>query len=103
MNQFQNLFIQHRITYCIQHRFGEKKMSYKVCGVYNAEKIAEEKYYFKLTDCGDNAVLSVVNQDGEEIAVILMISKKTGVVTRFDSVSEKIGFDLDLWGRVKVV
>jgi hypothetical protein len=32
-----------------------------------------------------------------------MISKKTGVVTRFDSVSEKIGFDLDLWGRVKVV
>ena len=79
-------------------------MDYKVCGVYNAEKIKEEeKYFFKLTDCGDNAVLSVVNQDGEEIAVILMISKKTGVVTRFDCVSEKIGFDLDLWGRVKVV
>ena len=78
-------------------------MGYKVCGVYNAEKIKEEEKYFKLTDCGDNAVLSVVNQDGEEIAVILMISKKTGVVTRFDSVSEKIGFDLDLWGRVKVV
>jgi hypothetical protein len=79
-------------------------MGYKVCGVYNAEKIKEEeKYFFKLIDCGDNAVLSVVNQDGEEIAVILMISKKTGVVTRFDSVSEKIGFDLDLWGRVKVV
>jgi len=63
----------------------------------------EEKYFFKLTDCGDNAVLSVVNQDGEEIAFILMISKKTGVVTRFDSVSKKIGFDLDKKGRVKVV
>ena len=79
-------------------------MSYKVCGVYNAEKIEEEeKYFFKLTDCGDNVVLSVVNQDGEEIAFIFMISKKTGVVTRFESVSEKIGFELELWGRVKVV
>ena len=78
-------------------------MSYKVCGVYNAEKIAEEKYYFKLTDCGDNAVLSVVNQDGEVIANILMISKKTGKVTRIECVSDKLGFDLDLWRRVKVV
>ena len=77
-------------------------MSYKVCGVYNAEKIAEEKYYFKLTDCGDNAVLSVVNQDGEVIANILMISKKTGEVTRIECVSDKIGFDLDSCGRVKV-
>lgn len=77
-------------------------MSYKVCGVYNAEKIVEEKYYFKLTDCGDNAVLSVVNQDGKDIANILMISKKTGKVTRIECVSDKIGFDLDIWGRVKV-
>lgn len=78
-------------------------MSYKVCGVYNAEKIKEEeKYFFKLTDCGVNAILSVVDQDGEDIAIILMISKKTGVVTRIDCVSDKIGFDLDLWGRVKV-
>ena len=77
-------------------------MSYKVCGVYNAEKIAEEKYYFKLTDCGDNAILSVVNQDGEVIANILMISKKTGKVTRTECVSDKIGFDLDSCGRVKV-
>ena len=78
-------------------------MSYKVCGVYNAEKIKEEeKYFFKLTDCGDNAVLSVVNQDGEVIANILMISKKTGKVTRIECVSDKLGFDLDLWRRVKV-
>ena len=77
-------------------------MGYKVCGVYDAEKIKEEKYYFKLTDCGDNVVLSVVNQNGEEIAVIFMISKKTGKITRIECVSEKIGFDLDLWGRVKV-
>ena len=78
-------------------------MTYKVCGVYNAEKIAEEKYYFKLTDCGDNAVLSVVNQDGKDIANILMISKKTGKITRIECVSDKIGFTLDLWGRVRVI
>jgi len=78
-------------------------MGYKVCGVFDAEKIKEEeKYFFKLTDCGDNAVLSVVNQDGEVIANILMISKKTGKVTRIECVSDKLGFDLDLWRRVKV-
>ena len=78
------------------------KVDYKVCGVFDAEMIKEEKYYFKLTDCGDNAVLSVVNQDGEVIANILMISKKTGKVTRIECVSDKLGFDLDLWRRVKV-
>ena len=79
-------------------------MSYKVCGVYNAEKNKkEEKYFFKLTDCGDNAVLSVVNQDGKDIANIFMISKKTGKVTRIECVSDEIGFDLTWDGMVKVV
>lgn len=77
-------------------------MSYKVCGVFDAEKNKEEKYYFKLTDFEQSVSLEVVNQSGESIANICIISKRTGKVTRIECISDKLGFDLDLWGRVKV-
>ena len=81
-------------------------MDYKVCGVFGAEKNKEEnkeeKYYFKLNDFEQSVLLEVVNQSGESIANILIIGKKTGKVTRTECVSDKIGFDLDSCGRVKV-
>ena len=106
MNQFQNLFIQHRKTNCIQHRFGVRKMVYKVCGVFDAEKIKEEKkkkYYFKLTDFEQSVSLNVVNQCGTDVACICIISKKTGKITRIGGITDKLGFDLTWDGMVKVV
>ena len=80
-------------------------MDYKVCGVFDAEKIKEEKkekYYFKLTDFEQNVSLDVVNQRGEDVASICIISKKSGMITRIDSVADKLGFDLTWDGMVKV-
>jgi hypothetical protein len=77
-------------------------MDYKVCGVFDAEKIKEEKYYFKLTDYEQNVSLDAVNQRGEVVASICIISKKSGKITRIGSVTDKLGFDLTLDGRVKV-
>jgi len=106
LNQIQKPFIDKRKTNCIQHRFGEKKMTYKVCGVFDAEKIKEEKketYYFKLTDFEQNVTLDVVNQCGTDVACICIISKKTGKITRIDGITDKLGFDLTWVGMVKVV
>jgi len=77
-------------------------MDYKVCGVYDAEKIKEEKYYFKLTDYKENVSLDVVNQRGEDVASICIISKKSGKINRIGSVADKLGFDLTWDGMVKV-
>lgn len=80
-------------------------MDYKVCGVFDAEKIKEEKeekYYFKLTDFEQSVSLEVVNQNGESIANICIISKKSGKINRIGSVTNKLGFDLTWDERVKV-
>lgn len=77
-------------------------MDYKVCGVYDAEKIKEEKYYFTLTDYKESVSLDVVNQRGEVVASICIISKKSGKITRIGSVTDKLGFDLTWNGMVKV-
>lgn len=77
-------------------------MDYKVCGVFDAEKIKEEKYYFKLTDFERGVSLDVVNQRGEVVASICIISKKSGKITRIGSVTDKLGFDLTWDGMVKV-
>ena len=80
-------------------------MDYKVCGVFDAEKIKEEKketYYFKLTDFEQSVLLEVVNQSGEFIAKICIISKKSGKITRIGCVTDKLGFDLTWDGMVRV-
>ncbi len=80
-------------------------MGYKVCGVFDAEKIKEEKkekYYFKLTDFEQSVSLDVVNQYGKDVAYICIINKKTGKITRINSVTDKLGFDLTWDGMVKV-
>ena len=80
-------------------------MVYKVCGVFDAEKIKEEKketYFFKLTDFEQVVSLDVVNQRGETIASICIISKKSGKITRIGCVTNKLGFDLTWNGMVKV-
>ena len=77
-------------------------MDYKVCGVFDAEKNKEEKYYFKLNDFEQSVSLEVVNQSGESIANICIISKKTGKITRIGCVPDKLGFDLTWDGMVKV-
>jgi hypothetical protein len=103
--QFQNPFIDKQETNCIQHRFGVKKMGYKVCGVFDAEKIKEEKkekYYFTLTDFEQSVSLNAVNQRGEDVACICIISKKTGKITRIGGITDKLGFDLTWNGKVKV-
>ena len=81
------------------------KVDYKVCGVFDAEKIKEEKketYYFKLTDFEQSVSLNVVNQRGEDVACICIISKKTGKITRIGGITDKLGFDLTWDGMVKV-
>ncbi len=77
-------------------------MDYKVCGVFDAEKNKEEKYYFKLNDFEQNVTLDAVNQSGESIANICIISKKSGKITRIGCVTKKLGFDLTWDGKVKV-
>ena len=80
-------------------------MDYKVCGVFDAEKIKEEKketYYFKLTDFEQSVSLNAVNQRGKDVACICIISKKTGKITRIGCVTNKLGFDLTWNGMVKV-
>ena len=80
-------------------------MGYKVCGVFDAEKIKEEKkekYYFTLTDFEQSVTLDVVNQCGKDIAYICIINKKSGKITRINCITDKLGFDLDEKGRVKV-
>jgi hypothetical protein len=80
-------------------------MDYKVCGVFDAEKIKKEKketYYFKLTDFEQNVSLDVVNQYGITVASVFIISKKSGKITRIDSITDKLGFDLTWDGMVKV-
>ena len=80
-------------------------MVYKVCGVFDAEKIKEEKketYYFKLTDFEQVVSLDVVNQRGETIASICIISKKSGKINRIGCITDKLGFDLTWNGMVKV-
>lgn len=77
-------------------------MDYKVCGVFDAEKNKEEKYYFKLNDFEQSVSLEVVNQSGESIENICIISKTTGKITRIDCITDKLGFDLTLDGMVKV-
>ena len=67
------------------------------------QKRKEEKYYFKLTDFEQSVSLDVVNQRGEDIACICIISKKTGKITRIGSITDKLGFDLTWDGMVKVV
>jgi hypothetical protein len=82
------------------------KVDYKVCGVFDAEKIKEKKketYYFKLTDFEQSVSLDVVNQYGKDVAYICIINKKTGKITRINSVTDKLGFDLTWDGMVKVV
>ena len=82
------------------------KVDYKVCGVFDAEKIKEEKkkkYYFKLTDFEQSVSLNVVNQCGTDVACICIISKKTGKITRIGGITDKLGFDLTWDGMVKVV
>jgi len=80
-------------------------VDYKVCGVFDAEKIKEEKkekYYFKLTDFEQSVSLDVVNQCGTDVACICIISKKTGKITRIGGITDKLGFDLTWNGKVKV-
>ena len=80
-------------------------MDYKVCGVFDAEKIKEEKkekYYFTLTDFGQYVSLDVVKQCGIPVASVCIISKKTGKIARIGSVTNKLGFDLTWNGMVKV-
>ena len=80
-------------------------MDYKVCGVFDTEKNKEEKkekFYFKLTDLEQSVSLDVVNQRGEDVASICIISKKSGKITCIGSVTKKLGFDLTLDGMVKV-
>ena len=80
-------------------------MGYKVCGVFDAEKIKEEKkekYYFTLTDLKESVALHVVNQYGMAVASICIISKKSGKITRIGCVTNKLGFDLTWNGMVKV-
>ena len=82
------------------------KVDYKVCGVFDAEKIKEEKketYYFKLTDFEQSVTLDVVNQCGITVASVCIISKKSGKITRIGSITDKLGFDLTWDGMVKVV
>jgi hypothetical protein len=81
------------------------KVDYKVCGVFDAEKIKEEKketYYFKLTDFEQSVALHVVNQYGMAVASICIISKKSGKITRIGGIINKLGFDLTWNGMVKV-
>ena len=81
------------------------KVDYKVCGVFDAEKIKEEKketYYFKLTDFEQNVSLDVVNQCGTTVASVFIISKKSGKITRIGGIIDKLGFDLTWIGMVKV-
>ena len=80
-------------------------MVYKVCGVFDAEKIKEEKketYYFKLTDFEQSVSLDVVNQYGKHVAYICIINKKSGKITRIGTITDKLGFDLTWDGMVKV-
>ena len=80
-------------------------MVYKVCGIFDAEKIKEEKketYYFKLIDFEQSVALHVVNQYGMAVASVCIISKKSGKITRIGSITDKLGFDLTWNGRVKV-
>ena len=81
------------------------KVDYKVCGVFDAEKIKEEKkekYYFKLTDFEQSVSLDVVNQRGITVASVCIIGKKSGKITRIGCITDKLGFDLTWDGRVKV-
>lgn len=81
------------------------KVDYKVCGVFDAEKIKEEKketYYFKLTNFEQSVSLDVVNQCGITVASVCIISKKSGKITRIGSITDKLGFDLTWDGMVKV-
>ena len=80
-------------------------MDYKVCGVFDAEKIKEEKkekYYFTLTDFEQSVSLNAVNQCGKDVACICIINKKSGKITRIGSITDKLGFDLTWNGMVKV-
>ena len=80
-------------------------MDYKVCGVFDAEKIKEEKketYYFKLTDFEQSVSLDVVNQCGITVSSVCIISKKSGKITRIGSITDKLGFDLTWNGMVTV-
>ena len=80
-------------------------MDYKVCGVFDAEMIKEEKkekYYFTLSDFEQSVSLNAVNQRGEDVACICIISKKTGKITRIGSITYKLGFELTWDGMVKV-
>jgi hypothetical protein len=81
------------------------KVDYKVCGVFDAEKIKEEKketYYFSLTDFEQSVSLDVVNQCGITVASVCIISKKSGEITRIGSITDKLGFELTWNGMVKV-
>ena len=81
------------------------KVDYKVCGVFDAEKIKKEKketFYFKLTDFEQSVSLDVVNQCGITVASVCIISKKSGKITRIGCITDKLGFDLTWDGRVKV-
>jgi len=74
-------------------------------GVYNKDTVKEPKYYFKLENwTSEEAMIKIVDEDGFEIdyPYICRINKTTGRICRAQYVDEKIGFELDDCGRVKV-
>ena len=74
-------------------------------GVFDEKKKYEERLYFKLENWGENNVMiKIVDETGDEIEApyICRINKTTGKIRRDLDVNDKIGFDLDEEGRVKV-
>ena len=74
-------------------------------GVFDEKKKCEESLYFKLTNWDkNNVMIKIVNETGDEIKApfICRINKTTGRICRAQYVDEKIGFELDDCGRVKV-
>jgi hypothetical protein len=74
-------------------------------GVFDEKKKYEERLYFKLENWDENNVMiKIVDETGDEIEApyICRINKTTGKIHREQNVNNKINFDLDEKGRVKV-
>lgn len=75
-------------------------------GVYDDKRKCEERLYFKLEDwtSSDVVIIKVVRENGCNIDApfICSINKTSGKIRREEDVNNKIGFDLDELGRVKV-
>jgi len=74
-------------------------------GIYQGSAKKTKQYLVKLVDSGNAIELIVVDEEGHEYMSchLLSIDKRTGMVTLYDGVNPKFGFDTNDLDRLKLI